>query len=228
VMGQFVAAVEGMAEACRAFGVPVVSGNVSFYNETSGQAILPTPTVGMVGVVPEVRHRPATRWSDGDQLFLLGPLEGDLGGSRYLRLVLDLEVGPIPAVDFAEERRLSVVVRDLVRLGLVAAKDIADGGLGVAMVEMSRGEVGALLEMPDRVSLVRVLFGEWLGRFLLAAPAGCGPAVERACTGLPLTHLGTAGGSELVVTRGGKTVLRRAIGEFAARREAGMAWLTRA
>jgi phosphoribosylformylglycinamidine synthase len=228
VMGQFVAAVEGMAEACRAFGVPVVSGNVSFYNETSGKGILPTPTVGMVGVVPEVRHRPRSTWSAGDVLYLLGPTEGDLGGSRYLRLVLDLEVGPIPAVDYQDERRLSATVRDLVRLGLVAVKDISDGGLAVAAVEMSAGAVGAELVVPDRSSLVRVLFGEWLGRFLLAAPAACAPAVERACDGLSLTRLGTAGGAELTFRFGTKVVLRGRADELRSRREQGMAWLTRA
>ena len=207
--------------------MPVVSGNVSFYNETSGKGILPTPTVGMVGVVPEVRHRPRSTWSAGDVLYLLGPTEGDLGGSRYLRLVLDLEVGPIPAVDYQDERRLSATVSDLVRLGLVAAKDVSDGGLAVAAVEMSGG-VGAEIAVPDRSSLVRVLFGEWLGRFLVAAPAACAPAVERACEGLPLVRLGTAGGAELIFKFGAKVVLRGRADELRSRREQGMAWLTRA
>jgi len=228
VMGQFVAAVEGMAEACRAFGVPVVSGNVSFYNETSGKGILPTPTVGMVGVVPEVRHRPESRWHAGDVLYLLGPVEGDLGGSRYLRHVLDLEVGPLPAVDYADERRISGVVRDLVRLGLARAKDVSDGGLALAAVEMSGGELGAEVALPDKASLVRMLFGEWMGRFLLATPEGCAPALERACEGLPLVRLGVAGGSELTFRYGTKTVLRGDAATLYARRESGLAWLTRA
>ena len=228
VMGQFIAAVEGLAEACRAFGVPVVSGNVSLYNETSGKGILPTPTVGMVGVVPEVRHRPSGVWAGGDVLYLVGPVEGDLGGSRYLCLVLDLEVGPIPAVDYPEERRISATVRDLVRLGLVAAKDVSDGGLAVAAVEMSGGDVGAEITLPDRTSVVRALFGEWLGRFLLAVPESCAPAVERACEGLPLTRLGRAGGGELVVRYGGKAVLRGEVKALSAMRETAMSWLTRA
>ena len=228
VMGQLVAAVEGMAEACRAFAVPVVSGNVSLFNETSGKGILPTPTVGMVGLVPEVRHRPGSTWGERDVLYLLGPVEGDLGGSRYLRIVLDLEVGPIPAVDYQDERRLSVTVRDLVRLGLVAAKDISDGGLAVTAAEMCGGAVGADITLPDKSSVVRVLFGEWLGRFLLAAPEACAPAVERACQGLPLARLGTTGGTELIVRYGSRIVLRGDVKALAARRESGMAWLTRA
>ncbi len=228
VMGQFIAAVEGMAEACRAFGVPVVSGNVSFYNETSGKGILPTPTVGMVGLVPEVRHRPRGAWAAGDLLYLVGPVEGDLGGSRYLRLVLDLEVGPIPAVDYAEERRISATVRDLVRLGLVAAKDVSDGGLAVAAVEMSGGDLGAELTLPERTSVVRALFGEWLGRFLVAVPEACAAAVERACEGLPLVRLGRVSGEELVVRYAGKTVLRGDVKALSALRETGMAWLTQA
>jgi phosphoribosylformylglycinamidine synthase subunit PurL len=227
VMGQLIAAVEGMAEACRAFDVPVVSGNVSLYNETSGKGILPTPTVGMVGLVPEVRHRPRSTWAAGDVLFLLGPVEGDLGGSRYLRLVLDLEVGPIPAVEYAEERRICAIVRDLVRLGLLAARDIADGGLAVAVVEMSGGEVGAAITIPDHTSVARALFGEWLGRFLLAVPESCAAAVEQACEGLPLTRLGKAGGGELVFRYAGKAILRGDVKALSALRETGLAWLTR-
>ncbi|MFN3413796.1 MAG: phosphoribosylformylglycinamidine synthase subunit PurL, partial [Thermoanaerobaculum sp.] len=104
VMGQFVAAVRGLADACRALGVPVVSGNVSFYNETSGQAILPTPTVGMVGVVPCVLHRPHFALAEGDVVALLGPLAGDLSASRYLELVWDMAAGVVPAPDYPAEK----------------------------------------------------------------------------------------------------------------------------
>jgi phosphoribosylformylglycinamidine synthase II len=227
VMGQFIAAVEGMAEACREFAVPVVSGNVSLYNETSGNGILPTPTVGMVGVVPDVRHCPRSTWTARDVLYVAGPVEGDLGGSRYLKQVLDLEVGPIPAVDFESERRTSATVRDLVRLGLVAAKDISDGGLAVTMVEMSGGDLGAEIVLPEHTSVVRALFGEWHGRFLLAVPDPCAAAVERAFEGLALTRLGSVGGRELVVRYGGKAVLRGDVKALAETRESGMAWLTR-
>ncbi|MGE5236743.1 MAG: phosphoribosylformylglycinamidine synthase subunit PurL [Acidobacteriota bacterium] len=225
VMGQFIAAVDGIAAACRAFDVPVVSGNVSFYNETSGVAILPTPTVGMVGVVPEVRHRPRGQWSEGDAIFVLGPVEGEVGASRFLQLVLGCETGPVPPVEFATDRRLASTVRDLVRLGLVAAKDISDGGLAVAAVEMTGGEVGADLQVPPACSVVRMLFGEWAGRYLLAVPAGCEDAITRACAGLPLTRLGVAGGRSLGFRSGTTVLLDEPVGDLAHLREEGMAWL---
>ena len=226
VMGQFVAAVDGLSEACRAFEVPVVSGNVSFYNETSGTAILPTPTVGMVGVIPEVRFRPRSHWQAGDAVYLLGPLEGEMGGSRYLQIVLGLEAGPVPAVDYEAERRSAAAARDLVRLGLAAARDLSDGGLAVAAVEMSGGTVGCAMTLPPGVSPARSLFGEWRGGFLLATPASLEPALERVCHGLPLTRLGIAGGAKMVVALDRKAVLEVPVAEFAALGEKGLGWLS--
>ncbi len=225
VMGQFVAAVEGLAEACREFEVPVVSGNVSFYNETSGAAIAPTPTIGMVGLVPEVRHRPRAHWQIGDAVYLLGPVEGELGGSRYLQIVLGLESGPVPGVDYGAERRAAAVARDLVRLGLAAVKDLSDGGLAVALVEMSGGAVGCRLALPAEASAVRALFGEWRCGFLLATPVALEPALERACEGLPLTRLGIAGGAKLTVALGRRSALEGPVAELAALREKGLEWL---
>lgn len=224
-MGQLVAAIDGLAEACCAFDVPVVSGNVSLYNETSGQAILPTPTVGMVGLVGEVRHAPRGTFADGDAVFLLGPLEGDLGASRFLQSLLNLEVGPVPEVDVAAERTAAALVRELVRLGLVAAHDVADGGLAVAAAEMTAAGVGAVLELPVTASEARALFGEWGPRYLLAVPPGCEEAVRRAAQGLPLTRLGVAVGERLIFRRGGETLIDEAVGELAALREVGLGWL---
>jgi phosphoribosylformylglycinamidine synthase len=214
-----------MAEACREFETPVVSGNVSFYNETSGVAILPTPTVGMVGLVPEVRHRPRGRWQAGETVFLLGPLEGELGASRYMQVVLDLAVGPVPPVEYGAERAAAAVVRELVRLGLVAAKDISDGGLVVAAIEMSRGAVGADLAIPSGRSLVRTLFGEWNGRYLIAVPADFECAVVRACEGLPLTRLGVAGGGSLGFRCGTRVLLDEPVAGLGLLREEALRWL---
>jgi len=225
VMGQFVAAVEGMAEACREFEVPVVSGNVSFYNETSGCPILPTPTVGMVGVVPEVRSAPRCRLEPGDIVFVLGAPEGALGATRYLQAVLGIEGGPVPAVDFAAERRAAAIVRALVRAGLVAAKDITDGGLAGALVELSGGTTGATIAVPEEAAPARVLFGEWRGRYVLAAPPQGEAAVARACAGAPLARLGTAGGQELVVRRAETELVREKIAALYRLREGCLGWL---
>ncbi len=225
VMGQLVAAIDGMAAACRAFDVPVVSGNVSLYNETSGQAILPTPTVGMVGLVPEVRHAPRSHFADSDAVYLLGPLEGELGASRFLQLVMDMQVGPVPDVDYGGERAAASVVRHLVRLGLVAARDISDGGLAVAAAEMTAGGVGAVLELPAGASEGRALFGEWGPRYLLAVPPAWEDAVGRAAEGLQLTRLGVAVGERLLIRRAGETLIDESVSEIAALREVGLGWL---
>jgi phosphoribosylformylglycinamidine synthase len=226
VMGQFVAALEGMAEACRAFEVPVVSGNVSFYNETSGSSVLPTPTVGMVGVVPNVRHRPRATWRDGDAIYMLGSVEGELGGSRFLQVVLGLEAGPVPAVDYAAESRAAATVRELVRQGVAAARDLSDGGLAVAAVEMSGGACGAELTVPESVAPARALFGEWRGGFLLAVAPARESALTRACEGLPVTKLGTARGTRLRVSLGGTALLDEPVGELQRLREKGLEWLS--
>jgi phosphoribosylformylglycinamidine synthase subunit PurL len=225
VMGQLVEAIEGLAEACTAFEIPVVSGNVSLYNETSGTPILPTPTVGMVGVVEEVRFAPRGTWREGEALYILGPLEAELGGSRYLQVVLHIDGGPVPAVDYARERRMATVVRDLVRLGLVAATDISDGGLAAAVVRMSGGKVGATLTLPAEVSVARALFGEWHGRFLLAVSPSFEQAIVQACNGLEIVRLGVARGGKLVVKTGAKVVLDESVGELHELGEVTLAWL---
>lgn len=227
VMGQFVAAVEGLAQACRALEIPVVSGNVSFYNETSGQAILPTPTVGMVGFVPQVSHRPRFHLLPEDALYLLGPLNGELGASRYLQLVGGLEAGLVPWPDFAQEAAAAHLVRHLVRLGLVAARDISDGGLLVVLCEMCE-DVGVKLQVPQEASPVGFLFGEWGPRYLLACPPAFSPALEGAAASFPLTPLGRAEGSELVVSKGQETLVRLALEELHQLREQGLRFLEEA
>jgi phosphoribosylformylglycinamidine synthase II len=225
VMGQFVAGVEGIAEACEAFGVPVVSGNVSFYNETSGAAILPTPTVGMVGVVPELHHAPRTTWRPGETVWLVGPLEGELAGSRFLQIVLGLEAGPLPPVSYEAEARAAAAVRELVREGLVVAKDVSDGGLAVTLVEMCGGVVGCDLLLPSGASPARALFGEWRAAFVLAAAAEQRADLEDACRGVPLARLGTVGGTLLRVSIGSTIVVEEPVKELHALREATLTWL---
>jgi len=225
VMGQFVAAIEGVAETCRVLEIPVVSGNVSFYNQTSGQSILPTPAIGMVGVVAEVRHVPRGSWELGEALYVLGPLEGELGGSRYLQIILGLEAGPVPAVDHVAERRRSRVVAELVRLGVVAATDISDGGLVTALVRMGSPDCGADLTIPWDSLVARVLFGEWLGRFLLAVQPACEPALVQACEGMELARLGTVGGDRLVVRAGKRIVLSESMAELCGLPERQLEWM---
>jgi phosphoribosylformylglycinamidine (FGAM) synthase-like enzyme len=134
----------------------------------------------------------------------------------------------VPPVSYESERRASAAVRGLVRKGLVAAKDISDGGLAVAAVEMSSGGVGCELAFPDGVSPARALFGEWQGAFLLAVAAGDEPEVVKACAGLPLIRLGVAGGENVTVMVEGKMLLDEPVGELQRLRERVLGWLSEA
>ncbi|AWN52994.1 phosphoribosylformylglycinamidine synthase subunit PurL [Methylobacterium sp. 17Sr1-1] len=172
VMGQFVGCIQGIGEACRALDFPVVSGNVSLYNETEGVGILPTPTIGGVGVVDDVNRIATIAFKrDGDALVLIGATKGWLGQSAYLATVCGREEGAPPPVDLAAEKRNGDFVRGLITSGIVdTVHDLSDGGLAVAVAEMAlAGNIGAVLpECPLPVACHAYLFGEDQGRYLLA------------------------------------------------------------
>jgi phosphoribosylformylglycinamidine synthase len=175
IMGEFAGVIEGMREACRALDYPVVSGNVSLYNETSGSAILPTPVIGGVGLIADAAKAvDLALKEDGNALILIGEpvdhLGGHLGASLYLREIEGREDGPPPAVDLAAERRNGDFVRGQIEAGHVAAcHDLSDGGLLVAVAEMamagSRGV--ALYEPPPELHRHAWLFGEDQARYLI-------------------------------------------------------------
>src|SRR5467141_2291467 len=171
IMGEFVGVIEGMREACLALDYPVVSGNVSFYNETNGSAILPTPVIGGVGLIAD-----ATEAVDlalkraGDALILIGETAGHLGCSLYLREIEGSEAGPPPPVDLAAERRNGDFVRGEIHAGHIAAcHDLSDGGLLVAIAEMAMaGGRGVYLEpLPADLPRQAYLFGEDQARYLI-------------------------------------------------------------
>ena len=141
IMGEFAGAIEGMREACLALDYPVVSGNVSLYNETNGSAILPTPVIGGVGLVANVQNVVDLALKrDGDALILIGETSGPLGCSLYLREIESSEAGPPPPIDLAAERRNGDFVRRVIRAGhAVACHDLSDGGLFAAVAEMEIG-----------------------------------------------------------------------------------------
>jgi phosphoribosylformylglycinamidine synthase len=171
IMGQIVRAIEGMAEACRELDFPVVSGNVSLYNETAGSAIPPTPTVGAVGLVPDYDQRMGFAGAKaGQDLLLLGVSHGELGASLYLREILGREDGAPPPVDLAAERRNGDLVRRLIRSGLVdAVHDLSDGGLVAAAAEMAlASNVGVELTPTSAAHAHGLMFGEDQGRYLVA------------------------------------------------------------
>ncbi|ANC92073.1 phosphoribosylformylglycinamidine synthase subunit PurL [Azospirillum humicireducens] len=209
IMGQFVGAVQGIGEACKALDFPVVSGNVSLYNETNGEAILPTPAIGGVGIMPDAMIAVGIAFrGEGDVILGVGETKGHLGQSIFLREILGREEGAPPPVDLAVERRNGDFVRGLIREGLVVSShDVADGGLIVTIAEMAlAGGVGAYLTGFDGAS-PRVLFGEDQGRYVLAVRPDVAAAVQEKAkaAGVPVTVLGETRGTALS-GRGGDIV----------------------
>ena len=204
IMGQIVRAIDGMAEACRALDFPVVSGNVSLYNETNGAAIPPTPTVGAVGLLPDYAKRCGYGgMKQGDVIALIGATTGELGSSLYLRDIIGREDGAPPPVDLSAEKRNGDVVRALIREGLVhAVHDLSDGGLVVSAAEMAMASsVGLFLDSLPEGPAHAILFGEDQARYLVALPHAVLDELDERCTGAhaPYHILGRAGGCELAV-----------------------------
>jgi phosphoribosylformylglycinamidine synthase len=213
IMGQFAGCIGGMAEACEALEFPVVSGNVSFYNETNGVAIPPTPAIGGVGLIGDVNHMATIALkADGDVLLLVGGPVGDpgdgqggwLGQSLYLREIHGREEGAPPPVDLDIERRTGDFVRDLITEGLVSTcHDVSDGGLLVAVCEMAlAGDMGVTLEAPEAsVPANGWFFGEDQARYVLSVPRSRAEALRSraAAANVPLRRIGVAGGQRLTV-----------------------------
>jgi phosphoribosylformylglycinamidine synthase len=197
IMGQIARAIDGMAEACRALDFPVVSGNVSLYNETNGAAIPPTPTVGAVGLIPDYAYRgDFASMQAGDALLVVGSSHGELGSSLYLRELLGREDGAPPPVDLQYERRNGDFVRGLIRSGQVSAvHDLSDGGLAVAAAEMALASgVGMALSPTSTLHAHAFLFGEDQSRYLIAT-SDPDPIVASAReAGLNVALAGQAGG----------------------------------
>jgi phosphoribosylformylglycinamidine synthase len=205
IMGQIVRAIDGMAEACRALDFPVVSGNVSLYNETNGAAIPPTPTVGAVGLLPDYARRIGySGLKAGDVLVVIGATTGELGSSLYLREILGREDGAPPPVDLATERRNGDLVRGLIRKGLLhAVHDLSDGGLILAAIEMAlASKVGVFVDDLPEGPAHAVLFGEDQARYLIALAQDALDVLDEAAAdeGVPYHVLGRSGGCEVAVT----------------------------
>ena len=222
IMGQFAGAIMGMAEACTALDFPVVSGNVSLYNETEGRPILPTPTIGAVGVIEDIGHAVGSRITQaGLAIVLLGATTGWLGQSLYLRETLGREEGAPPPVDLAVERRNGDFVRgEIVGRRIAACHDLSDGGLLVGLAEMClAGGTGVTVKLPDGIALPHAfLYGEDQGRYLVATDDGGALLAAAQAAGVPAVQLGYSGGSNLIV----EGLLAMPLGEL---RLAHEAWL---
>jgi len=201
VMWQFTEAIRGIADGCLALGIPVTGGNVSFYNQTGSTPINPTPVIGVLGVIDDVRLRRSIAFkADGEQLFLLGATREELGGSEWANVVHGHLGGRPPIVDFDAEIALAAVLHEATGL-ISAAHDLSDGGLAQALVESClRGGRGATVTLPGDPFVA--LFSESAARALVSVPA---PAVAgftelAAHHGVPLVVVGTTGGAALTFT----------------------------
>jgi phosphoribosylformylglycinamidine synthase len=204
---QFREAVRGISDACRALGVPVISGNVSFYNETEGESIYPTPAIAVVGVIPNLAALPDPWFRRaGDRIVLLGEDRSELGCAAYLRLLYGIEQGRPPEVDLDAELRLARLLRSLGLRGLVhTAHDLSEGGLLIALAEacFGPGRLGARVEVPLAGA---DLFSETQARAIVACPPTSLDRVLQAAeeAGVPAREIGEVGGPDLEMRTGGE------------------------
>jgi phosphoribosylformylglycinamidine synthase II len=213
VMGAFAAAVDGMAAACHALGLPVTGGNVSFYNESSGRPIHPTPIVGVLGLLEDATTAVPTGFPrPGLTVWLLGETRVELGGSVWQRLTTGRLEGPPPVLDLTAEARLHQLLLDLAARRLLAGThDLSDGGLAVALVEAALAAgVGATVDLPPVLTAAALpqgqvplaaLTSESASRVLVAAPPEAAEGLEAltAEAGVPIARLGTTVGDRLIV-----------------------------
>jgi phosphoribosylformylglycinamidine synthase len=215
IMWQFKKIIEGMAEACRAFEIPVTGGNVSFYNDTEGLSIHPTPVLGIVGLIDDVDRLIGPGFKkEGDAVVLLGENRDELGGSEYLRAIHGLEKGRPPGIDLEREKAVQEVSIEAIARGLVrSAHDISEGGLAVCAAEsciLGRTEIGCVLDLEDKARPDALLFGEAQSRILISASGTHLPKLLdlAAEKGVPAKVIGRAGGKELVIRQSGREVVR--------------------
>ena len=219
IMWQFEQAVSGMGEACKFFDIPVVSGNVSLYNETSGEAIYPTPTVAVVGLL-EDRSFHTTQWfkEDGDLVALIGLTMEEFGGSEYLKIMCDRVEGKPPHLDLRLAQSVNKLCLELIREKILAsAHDCSEGGLAVALAESCMSHPlaakGATLGIDSTVRNDAFLFGESQSRILISFSAKNRLVVEAKAKAMevPFAIIGKVGGDSLIVDINGKEFIREEI-----------------
>ena len=221
IMWQFVEAVEGMADAGKALDTPVVSGNVSLYNETEGKGIYPTPTIVMVGVIDDVEKAVTSTFKlEGSNIFLLGENTDEIGGSEYLSIIHGIEKGTPPKIDLAKEKSLiNLLVEAADESLMLAAHDTAEGGLAVALAEMCFGEkqMGVRINLEDDMRTDHLLFAETQGRVIAEVGGLNSAAFEKLAEkhGVKCTQIGTVEGAHIVIKHQGRTVIKAEVQEAA-------------
>ncbi|GGJ19468.1 phosphoribosylformylglycinamidine synthase subunit PurL [Deinococcus roseus] len=206
---QLVEATKGIADACRALNTPVTGGNVSLYNQYNEEgrtvAIHPTPTIGLVGVLPDVTKNATMKFdSHAQSVYLLGNLTDEIGASQYLETIHGLEAGQVPVLDLDLEKRVQQGIIELIRSDLTdTAHDTSEGGLAIALAEMViAGQVGATIQIDSTLRADAILFGEAQSRIITAVPVGKEEAAEKLLKDLnvPFTRIGFVGGDKLAIS----------------------------
>jgi phosphoribosylformylglycinamidine (FGAM) synthase-like enzyme len=218
IMWQFEQAVLGISEACNFFEIPVVSGNVSFYNETNEESIYPTPTIGMVGLLDDVEKRLDQFFkNEGDVIFLLGENKDELGASEYLAQIHGKVAGRVPELHSKAEKSLWEVILNLIEISVLSsAHDISEGGLAIALAESCFGTniVGASVQLDELFRADALLFGETQSRVLISCKKEvAGHVIDQARQAkVPCKQIGSVGGERLVISpRHGKAWIDLAI-----------------
>jgi phosphoribosylformylglycinamidine synthase len=229
VMWSFSEVIDGMAEACRAFETPVVSGNVSFYNETEGRGILPTPVIGLIGLMEDVRRVIAPGFKkEGDVIALLGTTEDDLSNSEYAATVGGVTTaeliagGNVPKLDLERELAVQRACLQAAENGLLAsAHDCADGGLAVALAELcfsslGRDAIGAQANLTGPLNATAQLFSESPSRIIISFDAHVTDSIRQISErhNAPLAIIGTVGGAQLQISIDGRPVLSAAVADL--------------
>ncbi len=220
IMAQIVEAVEGMAEACAFFETPITGGNVSLYNETLGEAVFPTPVIGLVGAMPLIEPPGIGFRAPGRDLYLIGGIghagETRMGGTQYAKQVLRALWGFPPEIDFEFEKRVHSAAREMARSGAVeSAHDLSDGGLAWCLAECSFPfEIGARISLDSSLRPELLLFHEGPSRVLVSTQKPALVEQIAARHGAPALRIGETGGGELVLSNRGSELLRASVREL--------------
>ncbi len=214
VMGQFEQVVTGLAEACRTFGIPVTGGNVSFYNDTEGLSIYPTPVLGVVGLIEDIDKAVGPGFkAPGDAVVLLGETFDELGGSEYLKVVHGLEAGAPPAIDLELEKKTQDFLLEAIEAGLVrSAHDLSEGGLALALAECafhSGRRLGCSVALDRPLRADALLFGESQSRAIVTCRKADAAALLALASrsGVPAKVAGHVGGGGIAVSNRGREIL---------------------
>jgi len=220
IMWQFEQAVQGIGDACLYFDIPVVSGNVSLYNETKGEAIFPTPTVAVVGLIEDLTKVMTQGFKkSGHCIGLIGFTMEELGGSEYLKVLFDKNEGKPPVLDRKHEKQVQEFCRELIQKGLIqSAHDCSEGGLAIAVAEScfssSEEIIGATLKLESTIRGDALLFGESHSRIVISFPEDLTDQIEDIALSYPVDFslIGKTGGSQFTASINGKEYIKQDIG----------------